>query len=150
MNAENAGRWDQPSAEPLDLSERKLIVRSLHRPETLPLSGKHRSICGPQPPPVGGGGIEEASGEWVHWRAMADAVLDAQAAERSRIATEVHDDTVQVMTATLVLLDRVAQMVEHHADMELNILLAEACSVVSDAVERARRLHLRTVADCAS
>ncbi len=71
---------------------------------------------------------------------MADAVLDAQAAERSRIATEVHDDTVQVMTATLVLLDRVAQMVEHHADMELNILLAEACSVVSDAVERARRL----------
>jgi signal transduction histidine kinase len=40
----------------------------------------------------------------------------------------------------LVLLDRVAHMVEHHADMELNVLLAEARSVVNDAIERTRRL----------
>jgi signal transduction histidine kinase len=76
----------------------------------------------------------------VPWRAVAYAVLSAEAAERSRIATAVHDDTVQVMAATLVLLDRIAQMAERHADMELEALLAEARSVVGDATERTRRL----------
>ena len=36
------------------------------------------------------------------------SMLRAEEAERSRIATELHDDTVQVMTASLFALDRVA------------------------------------------
>ena len=36
-------------------------------------------------------------------------LLRAEQEERSRIAAELHDDTVQVMTATLFSLDRVAR-----------------------------------------
>jgi two-component system sensor histidine kinase DegS len=84
--------------------------------------------------------LRQASGDWVPTHSLEDAMLRAEVAERSRIATAVHDDTVQVMAATLVVLDRVAEMVERYGDARINVLLADARAVLSDASERTRRL----------
>src|SRR5207249_9896895 len=41
-------------------------------------------------------------------REVIASMLQAEEVERSRIATELHDDTVQVMIASLMAMDRVA------------------------------------------
>ena len=41
-------------------------------------------------------------------REILGSMLQAEEVERSRIATELHDDTVQVMAAALLALDRVS------------------------------------------
>ena len=71
---------------------------------------------------------------------MAGAMLSAERAERSRIAGELHDDTVQVMTAVLVTLDRVARAVSRRGDAEAQSLVAGAQAVLAEATERTRRL----------
>jgi PAS domain S-box-containing protein len=76
----------------------------------------------------------------LHRREMVVATLSAERAERSRIAGELHDDTVQAMTAALVTLDRVAHAVRRCGDAEAQSLVAEAQSVVAQATERTRRL----------
>lgn len=73
-------------------------------------------------------------------REMAGAMLSAERAERSRIAGELHDDTVQVMTAVLVTLERVARAVSRRGDGEALSLVAEAQAVLAQATERTRRL----------
>ena len=52
-------------------------------------------------------------------------MLQAEEVERSRIATELHDDTVQVMAAALLALDRVS-LVASRSGAEL---LASAVSM---------------------
>ena len=67
-------------------------------------------------------------------------MLRAEEAERSRIATELHDDTVQVMTASLFALDRVALIArrsEHH-QIESAVTLTRA--TLEEATARTRRL----------
>jgi signal transduction histidine kinase len=76
----------------------------------------------------------------LHRRAIAGAMLTAEEAERSRIATALHDDTVQVMAAALVVLDRVAQMVARYGDADVDALIRDARWVVNEATERTRRL----------
>jgi PAS domain S-box-containing protein len=73
-------------------------------------------------------------------REMVGAMLTAERAERSRIAGALHDDTVQVMTAALVSLERVAQAVSRCGDAEVQALVADTQAVVAQATERARRL----------
>jgi two-component system sensor histidine kinase DevS len=80
--------------------------------------------------------VEEA----LHRQAILEAILKAEAAERARIASALHDDTVQVMTASSVMLDRVAQAVQRYADADVATLIARARTVVEDATERTRRL----------
>ena len=73
-------------------------------------------------------------------REIAGAMLSAEQAERSRIAGELHDDTVQVMTAVLVTLERVAHAVSRRDDAEARSLVAEAQAILAQATERTRRL----------
>ena len=76
----------------------------------------------------------------LHRRAIVGAMLAAEEAERLRIATALHDDTVQVMAAALVVLDRVAQMVKRYGDADVDALIRNARWVVNEATERTRRL----------
>jgi PAS domain S-box-containing protein len=76
-----------------------------------------------------------------HRRNILASMLQAEEAERSRIATELHDDTVQVMTASLLALDRVAMIARKtgtHQRLESAIVVARA--ILEEATERTRRL----------
>jgi len=69
-----------------------------------------------------------------------EEMLRAQEAERARIAVDLHDDTIQVMTATLFLLDRLAWAA---ADGDLERIaegVARARETLGQAVDRTRRL----------
>jgi len=73
-------------------------------------------------------------------RRVLGMVLRAEDAERSRIAVELHDDTVQVLTATLVSLDRLAAMARRE-DGEVDPREVERVrEIVYEATERTRRL----------
>jgi PAS domain S-box-containing protein len=76
----------------------------------------------------------------LHRRAIIAAMLAAEEAERSRIATALHDDTVQVMTASMLMLDRVALGMAPYGDADLQALIERARRVVAEATERTRRL----------
>jgi signal transduction histidine kinase len=67
-------------------------------------------------------------------------MLRAEEAERSRLALGLHDDTIQVMCALLVLLDRVIPLALRHEETEISSQLQEARRVLLDATDRARRL----------
>jgi PAS domain S-box-containing protein len=68
------------------------------------------------------------------------SMLRAEEAERSRIATELHDDTVQVMTAALFALDRVALIVRRSAYDRIESALTVTRATLEEATARARRL----------
>ncbi len=70
-------------------------------------------------------------------RRVLGAMLRAEEAERVRIATELHDDTIQVMTATLIGLDRaIATLGPSAAGRSLEL----ARTTLAAALERTRRL----------
>jgi PAS domain S-box-containing protein len=66
-------------------------------------------------------------------RELLEAMLRIEEQERQRIATELHDDTIQVMTAALLMLDRARRS-------DVQKTLEEACETVREAIERTRRL----------
>jgi PAS domain S-box-containing protein len=70
---------------------------------------------------------------------MAEMLRTAEE-ERNRIATELHDDTVQVMAATLMSLDRVKAAIERDAHAQVQDAVSVARSTLAAAVERTRRL----------
>jgi PAS domain S-box-containing protein len=82
----------------------------------------------------------EAQAEERHRRAIVAATLEAERAERARIASSLHDDTVQVMTASLVMLDRVADAVRQYGDSDVQALIDSTRTVVEEATERTRHL----------
>ncbi len=68
-----------------------------------------------------------------------EAMLHAEAAARAQIAGELHDDTIQVMTAALMAVERVS-LAAADGDPRVVDALASARSTLQTAVERARRL----------
>jgi PAS domain S-box-containing protein len=68
------------------------------------------------------------------------SMLRAEEAERSRIATELHDDTVQVMTASLFALDRVALIARRAENHQIESAVMLTRATLEEATARARRL----------
>jgi signal transduction histidine kinase len=75
-----------------------------------------------------------------HRRRILVTMLQAEEAERSRIATELHDDTVQVMTASLVAMDRLALVARRRGERELEQAVALTRATLEEATDRTRRL----------
>ena len=73
-------------------------------------------------------------------REILSSMLQAEEVERSRIATELHDDTVQVMAAALMQLDRVALVAAREGSDRLAAAVAMARATLEEATDRARRL----------
>lgn len=68
------------------------------------------------------------------------SLLHAEEGERSRIATELHDDTIQVMTAALLAIDRVAMSARMAGNPALESTVVSARATLEEATARARRL----------
>jgi PAS domain S-box-containing protein len=75
-----------------------------------------------------------------HRRKILASMLQAQEDERSRIATELHDDTVQVMTAALLSMDRLAMVARRHGVENIESAVMHTRATLEEATERARRL----------
>jgi PAS domain S-box-containing protein len=75
-----------------------------------------------------------------HRRDVLGELLQAEEAERSRIATALHDDTVQVMTASLIAMDRVALIARKTGEARVEAALSLARATLEEATERTRRL----------
>jgi PAS domain S-box-containing protein len=73
-------------------------------------------------------------------REILTSMLQAEEVERSRIATELHDDTVQVMAAALLSLDRVSLVAARAGSERLASAVAIARATLEEATERTRRL----------
>jgi PAS domain S-box-containing protein len=84
---------------------------------------------------------ESAIRDQVQRRAIATALLGVEEAERSRIATSLHDDTIQVLTASLMALDRLARAARRDPQLAGTAEVVEnARAVLSEATDRTRRL----------
>jgi signal transduction histidine kinase len=68
-----------------------------------------------------------------------EAMLHSEAAARAQIAGELHDDTIQVMTAALMAVERVT-IAAVDTDPRVADALEDARATLRTAVERARRL----------
>jgi signal transduction histidine kinase len=73
-------------------------------------------------------------------RRALDDLLRAEEVERERIATELHDDTIQVITAALVTIDRVTPAIRAGDVGRIAEALPPTRTMLADAVERVRRL----------
>ncbi|MGN6377670.1 MAG: PAS domain-containing protein [Gaiellales bacterium] len=69
-----------------------------------------------------------------------EEMLRTEEAERARIATALHDDTIQVMTASLILLDRIERAAATGAVQNLAGAVGETRDTLAQAVERTRRM----------
>lgn len=81
---------------------------------------------------------QSITNEEVHRREIVAAMLQAEEAERGRIATSLHDDTIQVMTAAMIAIDRVFKTAGD--DERLRVALKQARETIEQATERTRRL----------
>jgi PAS domain S-box-containing protein len=82
---------------------------------------------------------ESVAHEEAHRRTVVSAMPRAEEAERARIATSLHDDTVQVMTASLMSLDRVCRSLGEK-DALLLAQVEDTRRTIAEATERTRRL----------
>jgi PAS domain S-box-containing protein len=75
-----------------------------------------------------------------HRRDILASMLQGEEAERSRIATALHDDTVQVMTASLIAMDRVVLIAGKTGNERLGSAIMWARATLEEATDRTRRL----------
>ena len=73
-------------------------------------------------------------------RTLIERVMHAEAEQRTRIAEELHDDTIQVMTASLVQLDRTERHLRSGDVETARIAIMDARDALRAATERTRRL----------
>jgi signal transduction histidine kinase len=73
-------------------------------------------------------------------RSAMERLLRAEEQERRRLAAELHDDTVQVLAACLVALDRLEQTVETADRSRIAIVVIAARRTLAAATDRTRRL----------
>jgi signal transduction histidine kinase len=64
----------------------------------------------------------------------------AQEEERSRVAADLHDDTVQVLSACVIALDRVRRAIEQGDVSRAATVLDEVAELMAGAVDRTRRM----------
>jgi PAS domain S-box-containing protein len=84
---------------------------------------------------------ESAVREQAYRREIVSALLGVEEAERSRIATSLHDDTIQVLTASLLALDRLARAAARDPGLaETAEAISNTRAVLDEATERTRRL----------
>lgn len=67
-------------------------------------------------------------------------ILQAETAERARIANDLHDDTIQVMTAALIWLDRAAGSLGRGESIAVDTAIGEIRRTLGLAMECTRRL----------
>jgi PAS domain S-box-containing protein len=75
-----------------------------------------------------------------HRRELLARMLHAEEQERARIATELHDDTIQVMTAALIALDRLSLVSSMEESEHLVEVIGQTRRVLDEATTRTRRL----------
>jgi signal transduction histidine kinase len=75
-----------------------------------------------------------------HRRVIFGQMLRAEEAERARIALDLHDDTIQVLAASLMMADGVIALARRRDQTEIAARLTKARAVLESATERARRL----------
>jgi PAS domain S-box-containing protein len=81
-------------------------------------------------------------------RAILDHVLQAQESERSRLALELHDDTIQVLCALLLQFDGMIPLAKRTGGQEeIAARLETSREVLSDVTARARGLMFRLHTD---
>jgi len=81
-------------------------------------------------------------------RAILDHVLRAQEGERSRLALELHDDTIQVLCALLLQFDVMIPLAKRPGrQKEIAARLETSREVLSDVTARARKLMFRLHTD---
>jgi PAS domain S-box-containing protein len=73
-------------------------------------------------------------------QALLESMIRAEDAERGRIAAELHDDTIQAMTAALYELDRSDRLLRQSDVAAARRAIAGARSALGDATDRTRRL----------
>lgn len=73
-------------------------------------------------------------------RGLLERLVRAQEQERSQVAGDLHDDTIQVMSACVIALDRVRRLIESGDTVQAAANLADVATLVSDAVDRTRRM----------
>ncbi len=73
-------------------------------------------------------------------RAILGHMLRVEESERSRLALELHDDTIQVLCALLLQFDGMIPLAERTGQGELAARLGTSRQVLSTATERARKL----------
>ena len=73
-------------------------------------------------------------------RALLERLVLAQEEERSRVAADLHDDTVQVLSACVIALDRVRRAIEQGDVGRAATVLDEVAELMAGAVDRTRRM----------
>ena len=71
---------------------------------------------------------------------LLEDIINAEAEQRSRIAEELHDDTIQVMTASLMELDRIDRHLRRSDVDAARDAITSARAALTKATERTRRL----------
>jgi signal transduction histidine kinase len=73
-------------------------------------------------------------------RELLARLVRAQEEERSSVAADLHDDTIQVMSACVLSLDRVQRAIDQGDTVRARATLIDAAGLMAGAVERTRRM----------